>query len=325
MLPIAGRAMIEWVADHLARHGVSELILAMGYKADGIADAYRSGTIAGLPFQMVVEPEARDTAGAIKYAVTELGIDQRCVVVNGDVLSDLDITALVRFHESRSATATISLQPVAEPERFGIVVTDSQGLVQRFVEKPLAGTEESNLASAGTYVLEPSVMAGIEPDRPVSIEREVFPQLVEAQVLYAMEQDTYWLDTGTPEQFLTANMDVLSGLRPLAHVLDPASGSNGAGAGGTGGDGSQISKSARVRSSVIGKGCRIEADAVVERSVVMDDCVIRSGAVVSDSILAPDVQVGATAIVADCCVIGRGQRIAAGAVLSGIRQPAPSD
>ena len=338
MLPIAGRPMIEWVAEHLARHGVSELVLALGYKADGIVDAYRSGTIAGLPFQVVIEPEALGTAGAIKYSYTELGLNERCLVVNGDVLSDLDITALVGFHESHAAAATISLQPVDEPERFGIVVTAADGLVQRFVEKPPPGTEESNLASAGTYVLEPSVMAGIASGRAVSIERETFPKLVQDQALYAMAQDTYWLDTGTPKQFLAANLDVLEGRRPLARVADavgvgsadlspadlapadlaPAdlSSTNLSPAG-------QVHAKALVRTSSIGERCRIEQDATVVRSVVMNDCVIEAGAVVSDSILAPQVRVGRAAIVAECSVIGRGQQIPAEAELRNVRQPQP--
>ncbi len=310
ILPIAGRPMIEWVAEHLALHGVSELVLALGYRADGIVDCYRSGTISGLPFQVVVEPEARDTAGAIKFAVTELGIDERCIVVNGDVLTDLDITALVRFHESRLAGATIALQPVADPSRFGIVVTNDEGQVLRFVEKPAPGTEESNLASAGTYVLEPSVMDEIQPDRAVSIERETFPSLVQAHRLYAMEQDTYWLDTGTPQQFLAANLDVLEGRRPLARVVNPPEG---------------VHSSALVRASSIGSGCRIDQDATVVRSVVMSDCIIEEGAVVTDSILAPQVRVGAAAVVADHSVIGRAQQIPAGAELYGVRQPQRAD
>ncbi len=310
MLPIAGRPMIEWVTEHLARHGVSELVLALGYRADDIVDYYRSGTISGLPFQVVVEPEARDTAGAIKFAVTELGIDERCVVVNGDVLTDLDITALVSFHESRPAAATIALQPVADPSHFGIVVTDDEGQVLRFVEKPAPGTEESNLASAGTYVLEPSVMAEIKPGRAVSIERETFPALVQAHGLYAMTQDTYWLDTGTPQQFLTANLDVLEGRRPLARVVDPPD---------------EIHSRALLQASSIGPGCRIEQEATVMRSVVMNDCVIEAGAVVTDSILAPQVRVGAAAIVADYSVIGQAQQIPAGAELYGVRQPQPAD
>lgn len=306
MLPIGGRPMIEWVAEHLASHGIDELILALGYKADSIVDAYSSGVIAGLGFRVVVEPQPLGTAGAIGFAAAELGIDERCVVVNGDVLTDLDVTALVRFHESHSATASIALQPVDDPTRFGIVEVDPQGRVRRFVEKPPAGTEPSNLANAGTYVLEPSVLAGIEPGRAVSIERETFPGLVGNDALYALAQDTYWLDTGTPQQFLAANMDVLEGRRPFARVRE-----------------SGAPEGVNLRSASISRGCQIAAEATIVRSVVMSGCVVEAGAVVVDSILAPEVTVGASAVVADYSVVGRGEQIPAKAELYGVRQPEP--
>lgn len=312
MLPVAGRPMIEWVAEHLGRHGVVELVLALGYRADALLDAYPAGEIAGVAFSVAVEPEPRGTAGAVRFAADTAGVAERCVVVNGDVLTDLDVSALIEFHESVDAAATIALQAVDDPSRFGAVDADPAGRVRRFVEKPPpgtgpAGTAPHNLVSAGTYVLEPAVIDAIPTGRAVSIERETFPGLVEAGTLYARTQSSYWLDTGTPQQYLTANLDVLEGRRPSARVAAD-----------------QRDDGARVRSSAVGPGCTLGRDAVVVRSVVMADCVIGEGAVVADSILGPGVSVGAASMLTDCTVVGPGERIAAGEVLRAARRPEPA-
>ena len=129
MLPICGLPMIEWVALQLAKHGVSEMGLALGYRPDAFLNAYPGGTIAGLPYRVAVEPEVLGTAGAIRFALEELDVDETVVALNGDVLTDLDITALVTFHQRHEAEGTIALQNVNDPSRFGVVTTDKNGRV----------------------------------------------------------------------------------------------------------------------------------------------------------------------------------------------------
>ena len=167
----------------------------------------------GSTLHYAVEPEPLDTAGAIRFAADFAGIDDTFVVVNGDVLTDLDVSDLVRFHRERGAEATLHLIGVPDPSAFGVVALDADGRVERFVEKPAPGTAPSNLINAGTYVLEPSVLQRIPAGQKVSIERATFPAVVADGGLFAMATDDYWLDTGRPEYYLQANLDVVAGRR----------------------------------------------------------------------------------------------------------------
>lgn len=307
MLPIMGRPMIEWVVGRLVGH-VDEVVLSLGYKPDAFLEAYPDGEIAGLPFSVAVEPEPRGTAGAVRFSADEVGLDETFLVLNGDVLTDLDLAALIEFHRTSGGAATIALQPVDDPSRFGVVLTEADGRVEAFVEKPAPGTAPTNNINAGTYVLEPSVVSRIPAGKSVSIERETFPALVEAGELYAMAADTYWLDTGTPEQFLEANLDLVTGRR-VGDVGSPVLGA--------------VADGAVVVDSVIGAGCRIEAGASIERSVLFDGCLVGRDAVVSDSVLSARVVVGAGARVTRTSVIGEGEQIADGADLAETKQPPP--
>jgi len=287
--------MIEWVVRHLEDHGIQEVGLALGYRPDAFLAAYPDGRISGLPYKVAVEPEARGTAGAIRFAATEMHLQEPFLVLNGDVLTDLDIGALVEFHRQRVAEATIALQVVADPSRFGVVTTNENGQVREFIEKPPADTSPSNTINAGTYVLNPSVIDRIPEARPVSIEREIFPEIAQAGTLYAMEADTYWLDTGTPEQFLEANLDVLQGRRQnKPEIPIPA-----------------VNPTGQVEDSVIGTGSNIDDEAVVRRSVLFSDCHVGKGATIIDSVLSDGVRVGEGARI-EGSVIGRGERIEAG-------------
>lgn len=138
MLPIVEEPMIERVVGHLADHGMGDAVLSLGYRPDAFIDAYPDGTIAGVRLTYAVEPSPLDTAGAIRFAAAHAGIDETFVVVNGDVLTDSDLSGLVAFHRERGAEATISLTPVEDPSAFGVVPTDDQGRVEAFIEKPPA-------------------------------------------------------------------------------------------------------------------------------------------------------------------------------------------
>ena len=197
MLPVVDRPMIEWVVGHLAEHGVDEAVLSLGYKPDAFTEAYPDATCAGVRLTYAVEDEPLDTAGAIRFAATEAGIDERFLVVNGDVLTDLDVGALVRFHDAHGGAGTLHLIPVEDPSRYGVVPTDADGRVQAFVEKPSRDEAPSHWINAGTYVLEPEVLDRIAPEGRVSVERETFPALAAEGTLYGYEAETYWVDAGT--------------------------------------------------------------------------------------------------------------------------------
>ena len=301
MLPVVDRPMIEHVVGGLPRHGVDEAVLSLGYRPDAFLAAYPDGRCAGVGLQYAVEPQPLDTAGAIRFAAIEAGIDDTFVVLNGDVLTELDLGALIAGHRARGAEATIALTPVDDPSRYGVVCTDDAQRVTSFVEKPPADQAPSRWINAGVYVLEPSVLGRIPAQRPVSIEREVFPAMAAEGTLFARESDAYWLDVGLPSTFLRAQLDLVDGVRgaPLAPFAADASVDADAevvhsvlmagvevGAGATVRDsvvlpGSVIAPGARVDSSVVGRGCRIGVGAVLEElAVIGDDTTVGDGVAV---------------------------------------------
>ncbi|MCU1496863.1 MAG: Mannose-phosphate guanylyltransferase [Acidimicrobiales bacterium] len=290
MLPILHRPMIEHVLEHLASHGINEAVLSMGYRPDAFADAYPRGLCAGVKLHYAIEPEPLDTAGAIRFAASHAGIIDRFAVVNGDVLTDLDLGALITFHDAHGGEGSIALHQVTDPSAFGVVPTDDDGKVVAFVEKPPRDEAPTDLINAGTYVLEATVLDRIAVGRKVSIEREVFPAMVADGVLYATPGDTYWIDTGTPEKYLQAQMDLLRGVRgERAQGIHPSA---------------VIAPDAVVARSVIAEGAQIDAGAEVRGSVIMAGARIGPGAVVERAIVGPRAVVGAGSRVDDLAVLG---------------------
>jgi NDP-sugar pyrophosphorylase family protein len=309
MLPIVNRPMIEHVLEHLADHGISEAVLSLGYRPDAFRDAYPDGRHGSIRLAYAIEPEPLDTAGAIRFAARDAQIDERVVVLNGDVLTDLDITALIARHDAAGAEASIALHKVADPSAFGVVPTDEDGRVIAFVEKPPPGEAPTDLINAGTYVLEPSVIDRIPEGRPVSIERETFPALVEAGTLYAWSGDSYWIDTGTPRNYLIAQLDLLDGVRGA-----PVDGVH---------PGANVAE-ANVERSVIGDGVVLGANVLVRNSVIMAGAVVDDRAEVIDSIVGPGAHVGADAIVCNTSVIGSGATVDQGETVDAAKRPVPA-
>jgi mannose-1-phosphate guanylyltransferase len=335
MLLIAEVTMIERVLAHLAVHGVDEAVLSMGYRPDAFLAAFPENRCAGVRLTYAVEPTPLDTAGGIAFAARHAHIDDTFLVVNGDVLTDLDVSALVGFHRSRGGQATIALTPVDDPSAFGVVPTDEGGRVQAFIEKPRRDEAPTNLINAGTYVLEPSVIDLIPTERRVSIERETFPALVEAGTLYALASDAYWIDAGTPSKFLDANLDLLSGRRggppvTTGRQVMPGVWFDGAGPVVDGdvegpaliGDAAFIAGGASASNAVIGGGSRLAEGAVVSGSVLLPGAVVGKGAVVEGSIIGDGAVIGEGARVRGLTVIGPGVEVPAGASLDGARVPA---
>ncbi|HEX5367178.1 MAG TPA: NDP-sugar synthase [Acidimicrobiales bacterium] len=308
MLPIVHRPMIEHVLGHLVAHGVDDVVLSLGFRPDAFVEAYPSARCAGARLHYAVEPQPLDTAGAVRFAAHDAGIDERFLVLNGDVLTDLDITRFVEVHDGTGAEVTIALHKVDDPSCYGVVPTGPDGCVEAFVEKPPAGEAPTDLINAGTYVVEPSLLGRIEAGRRVSIEREVFPALVRDRSLYAVDGDCYWIDTGTPATYIRAQTDLAGGLRgePLVGVHPAAA----------------VHPGATLRRSVVGPGATVEAGAVVEGAVVLAGAVVRSGAVVEAAVVGERSEVGSGARVGGLSVVGEDQVVAPGARLDGVKQPA---
>jgi len=305
MLPIMGVAMLEGVLGQLALHGVDEAVLSLGYLPDRFLEAYPDGQCAGVRLRYAVEPAPLDTAGAVRFALEELDLQGTFIVVNGDVLTDLDVTALVAFHKSHGAEGTIALHPVDDPSRFGVVPTDADGRVVAFVEKPLQHEAPTNLINAGTYVLEPRFAERLVLGERVSLERVTFPDMVADRSLFAVADDHYWLDTGTPEAFLQAHHDILSGRRSPAFVTHPITDGNYLV------PGSIVEVGAKLSGTVVDERCRVASGALVEDSVLLPGAVIEEAATVIGSIIGPDAVVGAGAVVRPTTVLGAAARVAA--------------
>jgi mannose-1-phosphate guanylyltransferase len=294
VLPLVGRPHIAYVIDWLRGHGVDEVVISSGHLAAGMRAAVEA-LDTGVRISWAEEPDARGTAGAIRFAGEELA--DRFLVLNGDVLCDLDLSELIRVHESAGARATIALHSVPDPSAYGLVRRREDGEITEFLEKPEPDQIDTDEINAGAYVLERSVLELIPPEREVSVEREVFPQLVGGE-LYGARLEGYWIDIGTPERFLQANWDILEGR------VDATPGERI-------GEGVRIADSAEVTDrAVIGSNSAIGDEAVVSESVLLPECRIGARARLEKAILSARVEVAPGAAVEDD-VIGEGETIGA--------------
>jgi mannose-1-phosphate guanylyltransferase len=292
LLPIANRPHIEHVLDMLLASNVSEAVLLTSYLADAFAAVVNSASERGMKLEVAHEVEPLDTAGALKNAADLVG-DEAFLAFNGDILTDIDLRSVVEEHIARKAEGTIVLTPVEDPSAYGVVPTDGDGRVLGFIEKPSPNEAPTNMINAGIYVLEPSVLERIPAGRRYNAERELFPELAAAGRLFAVATNAYWMDIGTPEKYLQANLDALSG-----RFKTRAGGAESDHDVLTGIDVS-LADSARLSQSCLGDGVTVSADAVVERSVLLPGVVVGRGAKVV------------------ACVIGEGARIAPGTRLTG--------
>lgn len=326
MLPVAGAPMIERVLAHLSSHGIDDVVLSLGYRPDAFIDAYPDARCAGVELHYAVEPEPLDTAGAIGFAARAGGVHERFLVVNGDVLTDIDLSALIAFHDAAGAEGTIALTKVEDPSQFGVVPIDDEGRVLAFVEKPPPGEAPTDLVNAGFYVLEASVLDRIPEGCKVNIERETFPALVEAGTLFGWADPAYWLDVGTPERLLQANLDVVDGLRPTVTV-DRSEGASTAGATVTSSivaASATVAAGASVHRCVLGRDVQVSAGAVLEAAVLLPGASVGTGATVRRSLVGTGATIGAGASLDELCVIGDGVVIDGAAVLVGASRPDPA-
>jgi NDP-sugar pyrophosphorylase family protein len=301
LLPLMDRRSLDHVLDHLARHGVHEVVLSSPYLEE-VFHPFIEARHGDPRITWITETHALGTGGAIVNALGEAGREP-FFALNGDILTDLDLTAMRSFHEAKGAAVTIALHHVEDARAFGLVVSEGDGRVLEFREKP-----ESPIPgdiNAGTYLLDPAVLAGWAPGETVSIERDVFPAVIEAgHPVFGFLADAYWLDLGTPEKYLQAHFDMFEG--KVHDVVYPSPWVA---------VGADVDLRAQLgRWVAVGAGTSIGPGAQVDDSVLHDGVRVGAGARIVGSVLAPRVVVGDGAIV-ESSVLGDGSSVPAGARL----------
>jgi len=330
MLPLVDRPQLAYTFEHLRRFGVRRAVISCGYLPTQIEEHF-GARYGELELEYKVEEEPLGTGGAIRFAAE--GIDEPFLALNGDSLRETDLAALIAFHREREARATILLTPVDDPSRYGLVRVNARGCVKSFLEKPRPEEIDTDLINAGMYVLEPDVLELIPAGRPVSIEREVFPQLVESESVYGVALPGYWLDVGTPDAYLQAHRDVLE--RNFVTELGNELGSDytlvAADAEVSAeaklvppvyiGPRAVVERGARIGSlAVICAGAHVGSGAEIDSSVIGAGTRVGPGAKISGSILGEEAEVGAGCEVRGLSVVGPGARVGDGNMLDhGVR------
>jgi mannose-1-phosphate guanylyltransferase len=330
MIPLVNQPFIEHMLENMRDQGIDEAILAVQYLADRFREALGDGSRLGMKVHIVEEPEPRGTAGAVKNV--EHLLDGTTFVFNGDVMTDLDLQAMLAYHRERASICTIALTPVEDPTSFGLVETDTTGRIQRFLEKPRPEDVTTNMINAGTYILEPQVFRYVPPNQFYMFERGLFPVLLQtSDPMYAFPSRSYWTDVGKPQTYLEVHHDILIGkvrytfrgrqiaervwaengaeIHPQAQLVGPI----------VLGPGVRIGAGAQVIGpTVIGARCEIGANASIEGAVLWDDNVIGEGASLRACVLGHGNRIGAKAhladstIISDNCVIGAENRLERG-------------
>jgi mannose-1-phosphate guanylyltransferase len=313
--------MLEW----LRSHGIDDVIMSCGFLADSVREVLGDGSSLGLRLRFVEEPEPRGTAGAVKLA--EPLLEDRFLMLNGDVLTDIDLSEQIAQHERSGARATLALVPVADPSAYGLVLLDEAGAVREFIEKPGPDQKvDTNLISAGAYVLEKEVIEMVPAERNVSIEREIWPRLV-GDGLYGYASESYWMDIGTPERYLKGTFDIIEGnvktavqerlgddwlaIEPDAQVLGkaipPAVLESGV----------EVAAGAHVGSLVVlGRDVSVGAGSTVERAVVLAGSEIGERCELRDCIIGPRCRIGDGSSVTGGAVLGEGVELGADNVVT---------
>jgi NDP-sugar pyrophosphorylase family protein len=289
IVPVVNRPFLLYQIDILRKCGITDITLSLSYQPDKIQHILGNGSEFGVNLRYITEPSPMGTGGAYKFAANE--IRETTVVFNGDILTNIDVGKIIEFHRSKGPAATLTLFPVDDPSRYGLAKIDTENRIEGFIEKP-QGDELANLTTntinAGIYILEPSILDLIEKGENRSFEYDVFPEILRRDLPffgYVMDGD-YWLDIGTPESYLKAHQDMLSG---------------------------KISGFEIERSSDYDVATRAEID---EASILGTDCVVKSGARIINSVIGPGVLIDERAVIENS-VIWSHSRISAAAEIRG--------
>ena len=316
IVPIFERPFLHYQLDLLKKvPEIDEVVLSLNYQPKRIEEIFGDGSHCGLSIRYVVEPSPLGTAGAVRYAGESL--NESVVVFNGDVLTQIDLAAVIALHRERKAKATIVLTPVDNPTDYGLVETDRTGNIQRFLEKPEADDITCDTINAGIYLLEPDTFDRIPTDTPWSIERSFFPSLIDrGETFVAYVNRDYWIDIGTPNKYTQVHRDIMDGrfravpfadapsrvwISPQARIEEGASLESPCFVD----EGAVVRDGARIgRYSVIGRHCHVEEHAIVERSILWANTRVGQYAIVSRSILGRQCHIGRNASVEDGVVLG---------------------
>ena len=309
IVPIFNRPFLNYQLELIKRvPEIDEVILSLNYQPERIEQVFGDGQDVGIKMRYIVEPTPLGTAGGVRFASE--GVDDTLVVFNGDVLTQIDLGAIVSMHRQRGAKATIVLTPVENPSAYGLVETDREGNIRRFLEKPKPDEITCNTINAGIYVLEPSTFDRIPKDVPWSIERSFFPSFIErGETFIAAIYRDYWIDIGTPEKYMQVHRDIMdgryaeppfNGRRNVAWVSPRATVDAAAQLEAPlfVDDGCVIGAGARLGPyTVLGRNCRVNEGARLSGSIVWADTHIGPEAEVQGAILANDCRIGANAVI----------------------------
>src|SRR5436190_15486109 len=309
IVPVANTPFLLYQVDLMRSGGIDEIILSLSYQPRKIEDLLKDGSDYDVHIRYAVEGTPLGTAGAFKNA--EEQIDSTTVVFNGDVLTGLDLAAVMARHKQAGAVATIVLTPVDNPSAYGLVETDAEGWVQRFIEKPGQSEITCNTINAGVYVLEPSVLGLIPKGEPYSFERGLFPTLLEnKEKVLSFVLDRYWIDIGTPRNYLEVHHDILTGrfasprvarskvdrsTLPANVSIDPVSIID---------SDVTIRSGVHIENSVIGRNCKIDEGAQIVDSVIWSGNTIDADSRIAGSIVGKGCYIGRNAVLRPGVVLG---------------------
>jgi mannose-1-phosphate guanylyltransferase len=294
MVPVLNKPFIEYIIRHLSHHNINEIILAIGYKPDRITEYFTDESQLGTKLVYSIETDPLGTAGAVKNA--EPYIDDTIFAMNGDIFTDLNFTDMLHFHKNRGAKVTIALTPVEDPTRFGVVETDSNQRITRFVEKPKREQVVCNMINAGAYVIETEILKRIPEGKRCMFEHDIFPSLIaKGEPVFGYPTDVYWIDMGTPEKYLQLNGDLLSGksnqvsFKATDIRIDKQSNVH--------------PQSNLVGPIIVDKNCNIGEGVQLRGPIVIGPgCIIHSGASIENSVIWQNATIGEQAVLKDCIV-----------------------
>jgi mannose-1-phosphate guanylyltransferase len=300
MVPVLNKPFIEYIIRHLNHHNIRDIVLAIGYKPDSITEYFTNDKQIEARLIYSIETRPMGTAGALKNA--ERHIDGTVLAMNGDIFSDIDYTDMIRFHRKKGAKVTIALTPVEDPTRFGVVETDGNQRVTRFVEKPRREEVTNKMINAGVYIIEKEVLKRIPESQHCMFENAIFPALVTDQEhVYGYVTDAYWMDMGTPEKYLQLNGDLLCGkssqvdFRKTKISIDKQS--------------SIHPQSKLAGPLLIDRNCKIGAGVELKGPVVIgEECEIGDNAFIENSVIWQNVTIGRKAALKDT-IVATGSRI----------------
>lgn len=335
MVPVANRPIMEHIVALLKKHGFKEMLSILYYQPEVIESYFGDGSDFGVRMGYIRAEEDLGTAGSVRNAHIHLPgfFDDTFIIVSGDLLTDFDLTEIVQFHKEKGAKVTLALTRVDDPRPYGVVITDEEGGIKRFLEKPTWGEVFSDTINTGIYVLEPEVMQLIPPETEFDFSNDLFPLLMERrEPLFGFVAEGYWRDIGDLESYLQAHKDVLSG---KVEIEISGERQKTIGRDIWIGEGTKVSRKAELEGAVvIGRNCRIDDGVYIRNSVIGDSCIVEEGARIVDSVIWDNVYIGSMAelreniignrtiikhkafidlraVISDNCVVGAESRIRA--------------